>query len=308
MNVDEFLVSRYIRTKNKIRKIVTYKMGENKLRENHQEIADLLNRNCKMSIFTKSYTKNRSIVKNARTHMYNDIFLMFDVKNFFPNINHNYLIKSLYYELNKNIEISRLECADIIRRCSTNKKGLPLGLVTSPVLSNIYLKEFDNILYGKLKKLGYENIIYTRYADDIVISLKNENGVDIGIVKEKIRSVVEKQLKRKGLKINEKKERVYDISITRHVKITGINIIRDDKNYRLVSVGRKRKDELYNRTMQYIELKKNDKDEVLKIKGLESFILSVEGRAYEKCYSKKMIDVIYQAGYSSLHDAIIKLT
>ncbi len=39
----------------------------------------------------------------------------------------------------------------------------------------VYLKEFDGILYGKLKKLELENVIYTRYADDICISFKDND-------------------------------------------------------------------------------------------------------------------------------------
>jgi len=167
-----------------------------------------------------------------------------------------------------------------------NLKTVQIGLVTSPILSNIYMKEFDNIVYGKLKKLKLNNVLYTRYADDMVISVKHS---DEAIDMEAIKKVIEEQLKRKGLRLNEKKERTFNILRTKHVKITGINITRDEDNYRTLSVGRKKKDELYNKTMQYIELGISDKKEALKLKGVESFILSVEGREYEKCYSEKMI-------------------
>lgn len=51
----------------------------------------LLKQECSDSIFAKAYIEHSSIVKNAKAHMYNDIFLFFDVKDFFPSINHNYL-------------------------------------------------------------------------------------------------------------------------------------------------------------------------------------------------------------------------
>lgn len=76
-----------------------------------------------------------------------------DIKDFFPSINHNYLAECLYHEINKNTSISRRECYDIVKKCSVGKKGLPLGFVTSPALANLYLKEFDGLLYGKLKKM-----------------------------------------------------------------------------------------------------------------------------------------------------------
>ena len=53
-------------------------------------------------------------------------------------------------------------------------------------LSNIYLKPFDIQLYNKLKRLKCDNIIYTRYVDDMVISFKKiENHKEIEKEKEK---------------------------------------------------------------------------------------------------------------------------
>ena len=174
MNKELFLEEKYIKTKKKYRKIVTYVDGENLLREKHERIVSLLKQECSDSIFAKAYIEHSSIVKNAKAHMYNDIFLFFDVKDFFPSISHNYLIQRLYKELNNKGNAGINSCSKLVELCSVNDKGLPLGLVTSPILSNIYMKEFDNIIYGKLKKMGLDNIIYTRYADDIVISFKAE--------------------------------------------------------------------------------------------------------------------------------------
>lgn len=67
-----------------------------------------------------------------------------------------------FIEINKSSQISRRECYEIVRKCSVGSKGLPLGLVSSPVLANLYLKEFDGLLYGKIKKMGLKNPIYTR--------------------------------------------------------------------------------------------------------------------------------------------------
>ena len=158
MNKELFLEEKYIKTKKKYRKIVTYVDGENLLREKHERIVSLLKQECSDSIFAKAYIEHSSIVKNAKAHMYNDIFLFFDVKDFFPSISHNYLIQRLYKELNNNGNAGINSCSKLVELCSVNDKGLPLGLVTSPILSNIYMKEFDNIIYGKLKKMGLDNI------------------------------------------------------------------------------------------------------------------------------------------------------
>ena len=302
MNKEDFLEEKYIKTKKKYRKIITYVNGENALREKHERIVSLLKQECSDSIFAKAYKEHSSIVKNAKAHMFNDIFLFFDVKDFFPSINHNYLIKRLYKELNKNGKTSINSCSKLVELCSVKDKGLPLGLVSSPILSNIYMKEFDNILYGKLKKMNLKNVIYTRYADDIVISFKAEN-IDWTIYSA-IKECVNKCLKQVHLKSNVNKERIYDIRKGGHVRITGINIVIENDNYRKITVGRKRKDKLYCDVIKYYNQLQKDRNIALKIKGNEAFILSVEGKQYENCYSKNMMEVIKEYGYDTLHDMI----
>lgn len=302
MDKKEYLEIKYIKTKNKVRKITTYKEGENLLRKKHEDVVQFLKGNCKESVFSKAYVEHSSIVKNARAHMYNDVFVFFDVKNFFPNINHNYLAKQLYKELSRKNTVSLNSCSRLVELCSVGDKGLPLGLTTSPILSNIYMKEFDNIMYGQLKKLNLENVIYTRYADDIVVSYKGQ--CDCLEAVEKIRILVHKRLKKIGLKSNDKKERVFFIQKGGHVRITGINITRDNDNFRRLSVGRKQKDELYNTAVKYMINGVSDQREALKIKGYEAFVLSVEGKNYEECYSEKMIELLKTLGYETLHELI----
>jgi len=125
MKINSDLLVKRIKTKNKIRKIVTYKSNECELRKVHNEIFEYLNINFINSIFAKAYIKKRSIYSNAIVHMYNDYFIMLDVKNFFNSINHAKLIERLYFELNnkKNKrEISKLECSDIVDKCSIQLK------------------------------------------------------------------------------------------------------------------------------------------------------------------------------------------
>ena len=103
--MDEELIVKYIRTKNKIRKITTYKEN-GELRRYHETVASYLRKNVSNSIFAKAYVPRSSIFKNARAHLYNDVFLKMDIKNFFPSLNHEYLSEKLYYEVNKNTSIA----------------------------------------------------------------------------------------------------------------------------------------------------------------------------------------------------------
>lgn len=73
------------------------------------------------------------------------------------------------------------------------KKGIMAGVPISGFLANLYLKDLDFWFYNK-------NIIYARYSDDIIVFSDNS---EIGEYEKKIKSF----LNRRGLKINEKKEK-----------------------------------------------------------------------------------------------------
>lgn len=298
MNDSRFKV-RYIKRKNKLRKLVTYD-SSNEMRSIHNQIVNFLGENTRTSLFSKAYIKNQSIVKNARSHMYNDIFIMCDISKFFNNINLSKLVDILYHELNcKEHLIIKSDVQKMIDLCTVENKGLPLGLITSPILSNLYLKDFDNVIYGKLKSLQLDNLIYTRYADDMVISFRSDE-LDNKII-DRILKILVIRLRFYGLKLNDRKTKIIDLNKSNHVKITGINITKDSNNYRTLSVGKKRKNELFWETINYYETGQRDPQKIYYLKGMESFVLSVDGINYEKGYSENMRDILRRNGYESLH-------
>lgn len=307
MNIPQDIIYKYIKTKKKVRKIVTYKSDNCELKTYHRKIDKFLKDNFINSIFAKAYISKQSIYENAKAHLYNDYFIMMDVKDFFNTINHNNLIEKLYLELNRiNSKITKKECIELVKNCSVKNVGIPLGFITSPILSNIYLKEFDGILYGKLKKLNLDNIIYTRYADDICISFKNCNfNYEKG---KEIISITTNLLKRYRLKLNDNKTRSFNLNTSNHVKITGVNIVKTEANYRVLSVGKKIKNALFWDAVNCYNQKNRTNDEIDKIKGMQSFILSIEKTGYESCYSDNMMAIIENLGFSSLKELIDKLT
>lgn len=92
-----------------------------------------------------------------------------DVKKFFANINHEILMKILAgYIQDKDIlwllnQI--IESFYLVKR----GVGLPLGNLTSQILVNIYMNEFDRFMKHKLKTR-----CYIRYCDDFVVFLENK--------------------------------------------------------------------------------------------------------------------------------------
>lgn len=307
----------HINKKGKIRKLVTYNNDE--VRKKHELIKAYLEENLIFSIFTKAYRKNSSIYLNAKAHMYNDIFFKYDIKNFFDNIDHKILVRILYTELKKNNDVTLFDVANLIGECVVSSKGLPQGLITSPILSNIYLKEFDNILYGILKKKKFKNVIYTRYADDITISFKGEyDNFQSKEINSELISEIDSLLKRYKLALNKNKISIINLNVSNHVRITGINITKIkskdcSRELRKLSVGKKRIFSLYDDAMRmyvFLTSEENylptdqDRYTIQKIKGLNSFILSVHKTGYENMLSPAMLNKLKDLGFESLNELI----
>jgi len=316
--IEKNKLKRIVRRKGgKTRVLYTYTTAHPKIRKQHEAYAAFLAEHFIPSMFSHAYTSKRSIYTNAKVHLLNDYFIKIDVKNFFPSINHQYLIDAMYFELNKKHPhtISLSECRSLVEQSSLQKVGLPLGLVPSPALSNIYMKRFDSLLYGALKRLDLPGIKYSRYADDIFISFKApaSNTAPASIF-EMIQKICETELRRCHLMINAKKTKFIDFSNSNHVKLAGINIVKTGEGTRRLTVSRKIIKELYFRAIAAERSKKasaNEDDklsvEINYIKGMQSFILSVEKRGYSHILSAAMNEQIVALGYQKLEDLIADL-
>lgn len=304
------------KTGDKTRVLYTYSTTYPEIKKEHEAYMSFLEEHFIPSTFSHAYTKKRSIYTNAKVHLLNDIFIKIDVKNFFPTINHQYLIDAMYFELNKKKQnaISLSECTAIVDNSSLQKLGLPLGLIPSPTLSNIYMKRFDSLLYGKLKQLNLGSLKYTRYADDVFISFKaeaNERTFDFTKV---ILEICNAELRRCHLKINEKKTRIVNFSNSNHVKIAGVNVIRAEDDSRRLTVSRKVVKELYFRTIAVARSRASQTStsnnlgtEIHYIKGMQSFILSIEKKGYSHILSPLMKQQVELLGYQNLEHLIAEL-
>lgn len=102
-----------------------------------------------------------SIIDNARAHVKAQYLLNLDLKDFFSSI-HWAKIKKLFIEFGFNEEQ-----ANILTRLVTLNWSLPQGAPTSPYLANLAVNNLDYRFYNLSKA---NNLIYTRYFDDISIS------------------------------------------------------------------------------------------------------------------------------------------
>ena len=140
--------------------------------------------------FSRKVSKN-----NTRTTW----ILKCDIKKFFANIDHKILKdilakhiedKDILWLLSQIIDSFETDCNTTSRprNSVTNGIGLPLGNLTSQLLVNIYMNEFDHFVKRELK-VKY----YIRYADDFVI-LQNDK-IWLESILPKISKFLEEMLK-----------------------------------------------------------------------------------------------------------------
>jgi retron-type reverse transcriptase len=116
----------------------------------------------RFDMFSRKISKN-----NTRTIW----VLKCDIKKFFANIDHAILLGILQQYI-PDQEIVRLITSIVNSfNSGTLGKGLPLGNLTSQLLVNIYMNEFDQFM-----KHGLRQKYYIRYADDFAI-MHEDQGV-----------------------------------------------------------------------------------------------------------------------------------
>ena len=102
-----------------------------------------------------------------------------------------------------------MEFSRLLAGLTTIDDFLPQGAPTSPALSNLYLKEFDEEIEEFCKS---KSIAYTRYSDDLTFSMQRFNQDLVTLVKEKLGNL--------GLELNKKKSKI--ISGPLQKRVTGV--------------------------------------------------------------------------------------
>lgn len=112
----------------------------------------------------------RKVAKNGTHTCY---ALKCDIKKFFDTVDHAILFSLLRKRIKDENALWLLR--EIIESFSSQystlfeRKGLPIGNLTSQLFANIYMNEFDQFVKRELKAK-----YYVRYTDDFVIASDNE--------------------------------------------------------------------------------------------------------------------------------------
>lgn len=225
-----------------------------------------------------SYRNGRSIKDHASIHLSSNYFLRLDFKDFFPSIELSWVEEFLRFNSNNNIipcDLTTISTiSHVVCRYSEKEKtnALSIGAPTSPILSNAILYDLDQAV----SRLCSENdVIYSRYADDIYLSTKHKNSLDrIGSdVLELVGKLVPM------LQINQKKT-IYS-SRKRKVNITGLNISTE----RNVSVGRELKRSVKTEFHLWC-IGKLPNEKLTRLRGMISYVKGVEPSFFDALRNK----------------------
>jgi len=109
----------------------------------------------------RAYKKGNTLRGHASIHTRQSFVLRIDLKDFFSSIK-RFHVQKLIFEFGYTEQLSAI----IASICCLND-SLPQGGPTSPAISNIYMKKFDENLLSLCRA---ERLRYSRYADDLTLS------------------------------------------------------------------------------------------------------------------------------------------
>jgi group II intron reverse transcriptase/maturase len=149
----------------------------------------------------------RYVNQNIMTKKVNYV-LEADIKGFFDNVNHDWLMEFLRHDIqDKNFlrYVKRFLIAGIMEdgELTESDRGAPQGGQISPVLANVYLHYaldlwFEKVIRPKLNGEAY----YIRFADDFLILFQYENEAKV------VMEALKERLRKFSLELAEDKTRI----------------------------------------------------------------------------------------------------
>lgn len=242
-----------------------------------------------------AYIKKRCTVDAVKRHQANNSkwFGKLDLHDFFGSTTLDFVMSmfSMVYPISEVVktELGRAELEKALELAFLNG-GLPQGTPISPLITNVMMIPVDFKLSNALRDFEKQTFVYTRYADDFIISSRYDFDVH------KVEALVVDTLKQFGapFSINEKKTR-YGSSAGRNWNL-GVMLNKDNE----ITVGHKKKRQLQSMLYNYITDKKRgvewNREDLMVMQGIHSYYRMVEEKTIDaivKHINEKMgVDVL----------------
>jgi RNA-directed DNA polymerase len=171
-----------------------------------------------------------------------------DLSGYFDNIRHHILLEKVARRVQDD-EVMHL--IKLILKAN-GKKGVPQGGVISPLLSNLYLNEVDEMMERACevtRRKGYDNLGYIRSADDMVVLVHEHPNEDWLL--EKVQKRLREEFDKLQVKMNEEKTKVVNLKEEGCFSFLGfdfrLNRNREGKTYVSKTPRKKKRQEIGKR-------------------------------------------------------------
>jgi len=213
----------------KVRQIITYRETTEgqMLRHLHRLFALVFQRNYEPHPESYAYQKGKNIELCLKKHLRSDTFLKTDIHSYFDSVSYDLLIARIL-QLRIWPKSRKDSLKKIVSTCFYNGH-LPIGFVSSPILSDIFLKDLDE------RMSVMKGIRYTRYADDIIVS---SSGNDAKNKLEQILETLKTEITNHKLELNDQKTYIRHLKLEGDaIHLLGLNMVKTQTKRNRITVS-----------------------------------------------------------------------
>lgn len=228
-----------------------------------------------------AYVRKRSTVDAVKRHQYNESkwFGKYDLSNFFGSTSPEFVEKMFsmifpFSEVMKNPEGK--EQLTTALSLAFLDGGLPQGTPISPIITNLMMIPIDFTLSKKLRQFEKQKFIYTRYADDFLISSRYDFDF------KKIENLIVDTLRSFNAPFSIKSSKTRYGSSSGSNWNLGVMLNRENK----LTIGYKKKRQFQAMLASYVMDKQNgvnwDLNDVQVLEGYRNYYRMIEGDTIDK--------------------------
>ena len=222
-----------------------------------------------------AYVCGRCTIDAIKRHQRNESkwFLKLDFSNFFGSTTLEFVFDMLsqMFPFSEIVRYTagKIELEKALSLCFLNN-GLPQGTPISPFITNVMMITIDHKLSNTLRNFDNRRFVYTRYADDLLISCKIDFNKDL------VQKFVSDTLAEFKAPFNIKAEKTrYGSSAGRNWNL-GVMLNKDNQ----ITIGHKRKKEFKAMLDNYMKSRKSENkwqlNDIQVLAGLISYYRMVE--------------------------------
>lgn len=224
-----------------------------------------------------AYIKSRCTIDAVKRHQQNDSrwFLKLDLHDFFGSTTLDFVMKqfSMIYPFCEVVKLAKGE--EELRKAlelGFLDGGLPQGTPLSPLITNIMMIPIDHALSNALTNFEHNSFVYTRYADDFIISSR------YSFCFRNVENLVLQTLKDFGAPFSLNKDKTRYGSRNGSNWNLGVMLNRDNK----ITIGQTKRRNFRAMLCSYAADRKNGRvwpiGDIQTLQGLYSYYRMVEGK------------------------------